>query len=287
MLDNTIDIIPNILGQFNLQYCSVTDGELSHIILMLPYSPYISYPASTANIDAFYEASNRLYHATSDIKNALMSVGIEVVDVGHLHLKQLAECGGLGSVLHNQLLATKDYGTRITLQDITIKGAYTHNPHLEVRECSDSCHACDNACPTKALTKDGFERSKCLRHIQDNPIYHADMSKRVLGCEECQNACPHNACVIGQVMPEHIARILDLDTLLECIAKGKRSMSEFMSVFGYNYSKPSWTAKLIIYSLLSAEDYTHKDAVLLLANHQNADVAELARMYSTKCDINR
>ena len=284
MQDNICEIIPNIIGQFNLQYCSVTNGEVSHIIMMLPYSPYSSYPENCANIDAFYEASNRLYHTANKIKTMLNDSGVQVVESGHLELKKLAESGGLGTILKNQLLATKDYGTRITLQDITVKGVFVFNPCLGDLKCSSSCHCCDNACPTKSLVNGVFDRKKCLRHIQDNPEFNAEMRSRVLGCEECQNACPHNAKVCTQTMPENIAKILDIDTLLSNISKGKRSMVEFMNVFGFNYSKPSWVAKLIMYSLISKQDYSHRNSVQLLLNHQNNQVAELAKNYVTRCD---
>ena len=278
-------MIRSILAKFNIQYCSVTDGEISHIILMLPYSPYSSYPSECANIDAFYEASNCLYHTRAKILEELVSNGYEVLNIGHLQLKKIAEQGGLGTIINNQLLATRDHGTKITLQDITIKGVFEYNPDLKVAKCSENCHECDNACPTGALCNGVFDRSKCLRNTQDNPLSIVkEMNKRVLGCEECQRACPHNYKILPCDMTDEISTILNIDSLLSQIASGKRSMQLFRETYGHNYSKPSWIAKLVIYSLLSSGDYTHLDSVSKLINHQNIEVSNLAKYYVTKCD---
>lgn len=278
-------MISSIIEKFNVQYCSVTDGEISHIILMLPYAPYSSYPPECANIDAFYEASNRLYHTRVKMSDMLVSNGYEILNVGHLQLKKIAERGGLGTIINNQLLATRDYGTRITLQDITIRGVFEHNPDLRVLKCSENCRECEIACPTGALCNGVFDRAKCLRNIQDNPLAIVnEMNKRVLGCEECQRDCPHNYKVLPCDIPDDISRLLNIDNLISQIASGKRSMQSFREVYGHNYSKPSWIAKLVIYSLLSSGDYAHSDSVSKLINHQNIEVSKLAKYYVTKCD---
>ncbi len=280
-------MIKKILEKYSVQYCAVMDGEVSHIIIMLPYLPYKSYPDNCANIDAFYHSSNKLYHICKDIISDFKLSNIEVVNTGYLNLKKLAEQGGLGTILNNQLVATRDHGSKITLQDITIRATFEHNPKLKVAACDASCRGCDNACPTGALCAGAFDRAKCLRHMQDNPdSVVLKMSKRVLGCEECQRACPHNSKVDACDMPAEVAAVLDIDSLICSIAQGKKSMSDFANIFGYNYSRPSWIAKLVIYSLMSASDYSHSESVSKLLNHQNQQLIVLAKSYLTKCDSN-
>lgn len=275
-------VLESIIQKYNIDFCAVRENNLSHIIFMLPYIPYSHFPQNCVQIDAFYEASNLLYHKVKAIREDLENAGYEIVD-SHIQLKPMAEKGGLGTIVDNQLLANYKYGTKVTLQSITVVGDYECIRDMRVDKVCDKCGRCTSACPNGALSHGKFSRSKCLRHIQDYPeIMAENMGSRVIGCDECQRCCPYNAKVGVRELDESMIKLLDVDNMLRLIAKGKKEMAPLRELYGANYARPSYLARLIINTLIVNEDFSHIDQVSEFINHQDSNVRDLARLYLTK-----
>lgn len=85
------------LKQFNIDFCAVNDGNITDIVFMMPYKPFDIYPKNCAIIDSFYIASNTLYKKVAEIEKVVCDSGFTVVK-RPLHLKKIAEQGGLGTV---------------------------------------------------------------------------------------------------------------------------------------------------------------------------------------------
>ncbi|MCR4576291.1 MAG: hypothetical protein K5784_00060 [Clostridiales bacterium] len=54
-----------------------------------------------------------------------------------------------------------------------------------------------NSCPTGAISNSGFvDPNRCLRFVSElkqiPEEYESKLGNRLLGCDECQKACPHN-----------------------------------------------------------------------------------------------
>ncbi len=118
--------------------------------------------------------------------------------------KPLAETSGLGCVGKNSLIITKTAGSLVILGAMTLPFALT--PDKAELKRFDFCRGCDEtnppckaACPTKALNGDGtINREKCVQwyasghgsQIPAEVLAHWD--RRLYGCSNCQDACPHN-----------------------------------------------------------------------------------------------
>lgn len=278
----------DIVKQFNIDFCAVVEQNVTHIVFMLPYLPFKNYPANCARIDAFYIASNTLYKRVKEIEKILADKGFEIVK-NHLQLKKVAEQGGLGSILNNQLLVNKQYGSRTTLQAISVREKYPFiaNGSVDKKICN-SCHKCDDFCPNKALNNGSFVRENCLRHKQDLHLqYFEFMAGRVLGCEECQNACPYNARVIAVDMPQDVAQVFDYKNLFEMIIAGKKGLEPLANLIGSNMARPTFIFDLAVNSLLSAKNYDYTDIIKRFANHSQDAIRNKAMFYleHIKCNM--
>ncbi len=108
-----------------------------------------------------------------------------------------AVAAGLGAVGKNGLLLTEKYGSWVFLGEIVtdLDVQCEASPH---RVCI-GCDRCIRACPTGALTENGFHLEKCLSHISqkkklsEEEIKLLKENNTLWGCDRCQTACPYNS----------------------------------------------------------------------------------------------
>lgn len=276
----------SILQQFNIDFCAVSDGDITDIILMMPYLPFEYYPEHCARIDSFYIASNTLYKKAKVIAERLEESGFEIVE-RHLNLKRVAQQGGLGSILHNQLLVNYEYGSKVTLQGISVKGVYEYIANSGVNNICNSCNRCEIACPNGALNQGVFTRENCLRHKQDFAAqYFVEVGGRVLGCEECQNACPYNAHIAKVSMPEEIEKLFDYKNIFAIIKGGKKQLQPLAEVIGSNLARPTYIFNLLVNSLLAMGNLDYTDIIKSFSNHSSEVIRDKVNYYLEKIDKN-
>ena len=146
------------------------------------------------------------------------------VDVGPLLEHALAEQAGVGSLGKNSLLITKEFGSWVVLGEIVTTlplvlpvtqstDKQTSNARKKVQtektlaseksfSACGSCTRCIQACPTGAIIAPGVvDARKCLSYIT---IEHEGRipaklkralkkTKKLFGCDICQEVCPHNS----------------------------------------------------------------------------------------------
>jgi epoxyqueuosine reductase len=125
--------------------------------------------------------------------------------------KKLAAAAGIGSLGKNNLIITKEAGSRVILAAMLIP------PHLEnllnsepnesnepkegfsVCECCKDKPACVASCPTGAITAEGkINLADCIQWYASGngetvPAHIASKWGNVFyGCTKCQDVCPHN-----------------------------------------------------------------------------------------------
>lgn len=174
------------------------------------------------------------------------------VDTGPILERAYARQSGLGFIGKNSCLISKEFGSWIFLSELitTIKFE-TNNPIKDDQSFAicGSCRLCIDACPTKAIIAPGvIDANKCISYltIENKGNIDEDFkesiknSKRVFGCDICQEVCPHNAeskQVINSEFKQKIAGDqLDLKKVLKI-----KDQKEFINTFA---GSPLMRAKL-------------------------------------------
>lgn len=272
----------DVLREFNIDFCAVNRDNVTDIVLMQPYLPFANYPEHCAAIDSFYIASNELYNRKKSIEQSLREHGFEVL-ARHFQLKAAGEAGGLGSILHNQLLVNNKYGSRTTLQGISVVGSYEYIADGRVQSNCDLCGLCSKVCPCGALQSGKFIRQHCIRHKQDFAAdYYAEVGGRVLGCEECQNVCPHNAMVGSVQMPGHIEKLFDYDNIFDMIMGGKHGLQPLAELIGSNMARPTYIFNLVVNSLISQNNCSYSGRIRQFAAHPSEAIRHKVEFYFSK-----
>lgn len=110
-----------------------------------------------------------------------------------------------------------------------------------LKEC-DNCLKCIRACPSGALSENGFNPESCIRFLMDNPEHNFEklvsLKANFLGCEVCQDVCPHNKNIKREKIPTKLLDELDIRTLLANSKKGKKGLETLAEYIGTNYNRP-------------------------------------------------
>jgi epoxyqueuosine reductase len=129
------------------------------------------------------------------------------VDSSPIMEKSIAWQSGLGFIGKNTLLVIPGYGSYFFLVEV-LTTAHMSYPVLEPMEdrCG-SCTACGEACPTGALERPYYlNASRCLAYLtiehkgDIDPPLGSKMRKCFLGCDRCQEACPHNESAMATIV---------------------------------------------------------------------------------------
>jgi len=113
--------------------------------------------------------------------------------------KSIAWQSGLGFIGKNTLLVIPGYGSYFFLAEILTTAPLQYPVIDTIPDSCGTCTACIDACPTGALEKPyHLNASKCLAYLtiehkgDIHPALGTEMNKCFLGCDRCQEACPHN-----------------------------------------------------------------------------------------------
>ncbi len=123
------------------------------------------------------------------------------VDSSPLPERAIARLAGIGEQGWNNLLLLPQYGSYVFLGTILTDAPIEATRHSPPKVCTH-CGACRRACPTHALSEDGFFPEKCLSHLSQKkgdllPWEETALQKSPLvwGCDICQSVCPCNQAV--------------------------------------------------------------------------------------------
>jgi len=189
---------------------AIVPGARSVICLVVPYAPARDVEAGPGQGVIARYARGRDYHKVLKSRcHALMDTirreepafdGRAFVDSAPLAERTLAVLAGLGSVGRNGCLIVPGLGSYVLLSEIVCNLELV--PDSPQAGPCDGCGRCVSACPTGALTGDGLVDSRrCISYwtLEDAgevPDFVAQgMGARVLGCDACQEACPHNVAL--------------------------------------------------------------------------------------------
>lgn len=213
-------------------------------------APYPFYrPANGVSVAAYYVCYNAVHAAETAFVAALNAQGVQATSI-EIPLKPAAERAGLGVYGRNGLIQVAGLGSMVMLRCVALgsgfEGGASHavGPAEPFSGCG-SCRRCIEACPSGALSEKGFDYTRCLRAhmLQGQPVpeeLRAKMGGRLLGCEECLRACPHNAAALyaASEPPAELKRVLDIKRALDPDAKAAY-FKEYGALLGWNYAIPN------------------------------------------------
>jgi epoxyqueuosine reductase len=201
----------------------------------------LSYPKRTLKhththlVPSFY-TFGKDYHLV--LKDRMMSVlndlGIEYklgVD-NHNHDERLAATlAGLGFFGKNQLIINETYGSYFFLGLVFLNIEIESERKLTVNDDCGTCRKCIDACPTNALSEQGYRMDLCMSHYNQSKRILTDVEMdanySLFGCDICQMVCPKNIQIVKQTHPEfelsgkEMVSIVDLFTDSEKTFKDK------------------------------------------------------------------
>lgn len=126
---------------------------------------------------------------------------VPFVDASPIDEVSAAVQAGLGCVGKNHLLLTQRYGSYCFIGEIVTTLALPQSDASPPALCS-GCDACVQACPSGALSAEGFLKENCRSHISQKKGALSDWEAQQLreggfvwGCDRCVDACPQNRCV--------------------------------------------------------------------------------------------
>lgn len=182
----------------------LVEGARSVICLAAPYAPAAADPQPLAPLARssrgrdYHKVLKRRAQALCDRLREVAPefVGRAFVDTAPLLERSLAAAAGLGWIGWNRCLVAPGLGSYVLLCEIVC------NLELEAdgpaaSQCGD-CGACIRACPTGALSEEGLDARRCVSYLtiehrgDIEPELASRMGCRLIGCDACQEACPHN-----------------------------------------------------------------------------------------------
>ena len=200
------------------------------LLLLKAYAPLCE-----KTVSGYYLASQQSYCIARELIQRFTADGIPA-GMARVPLRLYALKAGLGTCLHNGLLAIAPFGTRFALQGILVRVPEPPEEQtaLPAKNNCALCLKCVSACPVSAIGPDGFHWEKCLRTYMENepmPLWVKENLFTLLGCECCQTVCPRNAGLSSRAMTEEEAKAFSLDRLLAGEQK------EALSLIGKNQKK--------------------------------------------------
>lgn len=190
-------------------------GARTVISLAMNYYPARFQPEGTLRV-AYY-AYGRDYHEVLRERLTALAHFIEqitacttrpCVDSAPIRERYWAQRAGLGFIGRNNCFIIPGKGSFFFLGEIVTTAQLPAD-----EPCTMSCMDCGNciaACPTGALGADGaVDASRCLscllieNHDEHLPDWVAGLiGERVVGCDECQLCCPHNARAVATTVED-------------------------------------------------------------------------------------
>jgi epoxyqueuosine reductase len=119
------------------------------------------------------------------------------VDTAPVCERELAELAGIGWIGKNTMLIHPERGSWLLLG--VILTTMDIGETVTIPDYCGTCTRCIDACPTQAISDHSVDATRCISYLTIehreaiDPDLHAGMGDWILGCDICQEVCPHNS----------------------------------------------------------------------------------------------
>jgi len=146
---------------------------------------------------ASYSYENR---SKNEFESYLVTTGIQILNE-NIPARLAAVKAGLGYFGCNTFFYTKEHGSYNGIDTWVVDKELDYDPVRKITQapgCSEKCHKCVQACPTKALNKShSMDRGHCLPRMlyskkEPSSDEYEAMGEWLFGCDICQDVCPLN-----------------------------------------------------------------------------------------------
>lgn len=260
--------------------CGIDEPTL--LLALWTYEAETEPATQEAWIHPYYRVSHRVYQAARAFVEATQAAGLPVCLRDDVRFKPImARLPGFTQG-RNTLSYIEGAGSRFYVKAFSVDETMT--PTLELEEephslhCGD-CHRCQEACPTGAISDDGFHVERCIRYwmMPGKPVpvdIRSAMGNRLIGCDTCQRCCPHNstpAAPAAEPVP-----------LMRLLTEHKAVAEELKGKIGANLTLPN---RLLAQACMIAGCSGREDllpALDALGEHPSEAVREYARWAGEK-----
>ncbi len=146
------------------------------------------------------------------------------VDTGPVMEKAWAVRAGLGWMGKHTNVITKEYGSWVFLGEIIIDFGLEYDE--PIADFCGSCRACQDACPTNALSQEYvLDSTKCISYltIEHKGEMPGELTPKferwIYGCDICQDVCPWNKFQRETAEPSFQPRVNTLEPKLADLAE--------------------------------------------------------------------
>jgi len=150
------------------------------------------------------------------------------VDSAPILERSWAQKAGLGWIGENTCLITKEQGSFFFIAEIITDLELEYDKPYAPNHCG-GCTRCIEACPTKALDKEGLDSRKCLSYLTIEykgekllEEFNNNTEDWIFGCDICQDVCPWNRFS----EPHAEEQFYPSDELLEMKKEGWNNLSK-------------------------------------------------------------
>lgn len=194
----------------------LVEGAKSVICLMYNYFPEEQQNTDTHKIAKYAYGKDYHYVVKDKLKDFLNAIQEEFgavsgrcfVDSAPVLERDWAKRAGLGWIGKNTLLLNKTKGSFYFLAELIVDLELEYDE--EVRDHCGTCTKCIDACPTEAISPEGFvlDGSKCISYLTIElkeaipNEFKGKMDGWMFGCDICQDVCPWNRFSIQHTEPE-------------------------------------------------------------------------------------
>jgi len=146
------------------------------------------------------------------------------VDTGPLSDRAVAVKSGIGYIGKNGSLVSSKGGSGVFLGYILTDIGLEESD--KDKSCCGNCRKCLDACPTGALSENGFEIEKCISYITQKKGMLTEkemdlMGTNIYGCDVCHKMCPKTKIKEETVIADDIMPVAE-----DILAADKKSFRE-------------------------------------------------------------